>query len=217
MANVLKKIVCISDTHCRRLKLPEGDILIHSGDWSGRGDQSETEDFIRWMEEVEGNYKAIVVVPGNHDRWVMANTPEAKKKFKDAGIIFLEDEYNFVEGLHFYGMPWTPIFGRWAYMSDDRGRALRCGAIQSPVDVLVTHGPPYGIMDEVLDWNKHQFRNVGCPHILEAVKRVKPKLHTFGHIHEGSGIHVFDTTLMTNASIMDKLYNPVNAPKIVYL
>ena len=68
-----------------------------------------------------------------------------------------------------------------------------------------------------IDHGRQQFVNVGCRPLLEAVNRVKPKLHVFGHIHEGSGIYMHDQTLMVNASIMDKYYSPQNHPKVVFL
>lgn len=218
----MKTIVCISDTHQRKPQLPRfdhftPDLLIHAGDWSGRGDEQETNDCVKWLEDVAADYRNVIVVPGNHDRWCMANPAEAKKRFADAGITYLEDEGTTYNGWHIYGMPWTPVFGRWAYMTDSHGRKLRCDAIPDDTDILITHGPPKGYLDDVLDWARGGHINVGCEHILEAVQRIQPKLHVFGHIHEGSGLATLGKTLLVNASVMDRLYNPVNQYKIVYL
>ncbi len=50
------------------------------------------------------------------------------------------------------------------------------------VDIIMTHGPPYGILDRTKEW-----QNVGCEALLGALIRAKPKLHCFGHIHEAMG------------------------------
>lgn len=70
-----------------------------------------------------------------------------------------------------FTLPTGPLLeAKWAQISDD-------------VDVLVTHGPPKGILDGLFDGT-----HVGCEHLLEAVQsRVKPRVHIFGHIHEGYG------------------------------
>lgn len=52
----------------------------------------------------------------------------------------------------------------------------------SEVDVIMTHGPPMGILDEVYNGG-----HVGCEHLLRAARRCKPRMHCFGHIHEGWG------------------------------
>jgi Icc-related predicted phosphoesterase len=218
----MKTIVCISDTHRHQPKLPRfdnftPDLLIHAGDWSSQGTEEETNDCVKWLEDKADGYRNVIVVPGNHDRWCMANSAEAKKRFADAGITYLEDEGTTYSGWKIYGMPWTPIFGRWAFMSSSDGRKLRCDAIPNDTDILITHGPPKGYLDEVLDWARGGHINVGCEHLKDAVERIQPKLHVFGHIHEGAGISMLGKTLLVNASIMDRLYNPVNQYKIVYL
>lgn len=47
---------------------------------------------------------------------------------------------------------------------------------------MMTHGPPFGILDATRTGEK-----VGCVHLLRAARRCKPRLHCFGHIHEGWG------------------------------
>lgn len=208
------KLVCISDTHCVSVpNLPEADVLIHSGDWSGQGSEQETMRFIAWLESIEHKYGDIVVVPGNHDRWCFAHPANANALFEQRGWTYLEDAEATIQGKRFYGMPWTPIFGKWAFMTDPFGMKPRCDAIPDGIEILVTHGPPRGFMDEVdaIVGNKLQTIHVGCPVLLEAVERVKPKLHVFGHIHEGAGRFDYGGIKMINASIMDKHYRPKNS------
>ena len=50
------------------------------------------------------------------------------------------------------------------------------------VDIMLTHGPPMGILDKT--WRGEA---VGCDHLLRAARRSRPLLHCFGHIHEGWG------------------------------
>ena len=47
---------------------------------------------------------------------------------------------------------------------------------------MLTHGPPHGILDEIFPGE-----NVGCENLRRAVERCKPRIHAFGHIHEGWG------------------------------
>jgi len=55
------------------------------------------------------------------------------------------------------------------------------------VDIVMTHGPPREVLD--LTTRNH---NAGCPHLLRAVHRAKPRIHCFGHIHEGWGAQIVD-------------------------
>lgn len=81
--------------------------------------------------------------------------------------------------------------------------------IPASIDVLVTHGPPFGIFDETID----EIR-VGCEDLRIAVQeRVKPRIHCFGHIHEcGDSISEIDAITFVNCSYVDERYRPVNSP-----
>jgi hypothetical protein len=95
-----------------------------------------------------------------------------------------------------YASPYTPEFCQWAFAYDrntDRYNLRQStseGVFVPPnpvpdtgVDIMLTHGPPYGILDSVVETHV----SVGCEHLFRAVERVKPQLHAFGHIHEGYG------------------------------
>lgn len=89
-------------------------------------------------------------------------------------------------------------------------------------DVLITHGPPHGILDEAPMPNPDtKDRHVGCEMLLDRVLQIRPQLHVFGHIHEGYGVlstecHSLQTkTTFVNAATCDAAYRPVNAPIVV--
>jgi Icc-related predicted phosphoesterase len=64
--------------------------------------------------------------------------------------------------------------------------------IPANTDIQITHGPPYGILDK----NRVGF-SAGCQSLKRVVKRIKPMLHVFGHIHERSGmVELVDTTFV---------------------
>jgi Icc-related predicted phosphoesterase len=212
------KILLLSDTHGQKVKnLPKADLLIHSGDWSGAGTYKETRDLIEWLQTIKHKFGKIVVVPGNHDRWVEANQAQAKREFADNDMELLIHESTFHMGAIIYGHPMTPIFGNWAFMGNDRQRKLAADAIPLDTSILVSHGPPLGYLDKLAENGSAPGMSVGCKHLAEAVLRVQPEMHVFGHIHEGSGVMTLGKTLLVNASHMDEYYTPTNAFKVVYL
>ncbi len=84
--------------------------------------------------------------------------------------------------------------------------------IPDDIDVLITHGPPYRILDKVISGER-----VGCVDLKQAVERIKPKLHIFGHIHESYGILEKEGTTYVNASLCNFNYRPINPPIVVDL
>lgn len=144
------KLVCISDTHSlhRRLQsIPDGDVLIHAGDCLGQGTLENIEDFNDWLGSLPHRHK--IVIAGNHD-WAFQETPELARQALTSAI-YLEDSGVEIEGVRFWGSPWTPIFMNWAFMLG-RGEPLyeKWQLIPDDTDVLITHGPPQGIGDEVM-------------------------------------------------------------------
>ena len=80
--------------------------------------------------------------------------------------------------------------------------------------MLITHGPPTGVLDMTRDNG-----SVGCPKLREALGRVRPKLHVFGHIHETHGQQLLQEsgTLCVNASICSYEYRPVQPAHVIDL
>ncbi len=191
----------------RRVRVPDGDVVIHAGDFCGQGTREQVRDLAGFFQALPHRHK--VVIPGNHDRCLELDLELGPLMFK--GCHYLLDSGVTIEGLRFWGSPWQPWFMDWAF-NLPRGAALRerWALIPEGTDVLITHGPPFG----VLDWTARGER-VGCEELLAAVQRVKPKLHVFGHIHEGYGEHEQDGTRFVNASICTEAYKPTNAPIVV--
>lgn len=215
------RIVAISDTHGRHeeLDLPEGDLIIHAGDFSRRGvDADELGAFLRWFAALPHPHK--VLVAGNHDLLVERD-PARARALLPPGVTYLQDGAAEVAGLRVWGAPWTPVFCRWAFMLP-RGEALRAkwDRIPSGVDVLVTHGPPYGHGDLARPFDGQQPRAVGCVELLQAVRRVRPRLHVYGHIHEGHGVTRSDDiegTLFANAASCAHDQDALRAPLVLDL
>jgi Icc-related predicted phosphoesterase len=95
----------------------------------------------------------------------------------------------------------------WAF-TYPRGAGARYW-VQIPygLDVLITHGPPFGILDQIEPGGAY----LGCEELLKVVKEKKPKLHIFGHIHGGAGTFDNGTTRFVNAAFLNERYQP-NAP-----
>ena len=182
------KLVCISDTHRfhRQLEVPEGDVLIHAGDFSNNGGMTEVKGFLEWFHEQPHPYK--IFIAGNHDRTF------EKKPEKMAGIIesfpglhYLEDRAMTVEGLRFYGSPWTPEFCNWAFNVKRGELHKKWDRIPQDVDVLVTHGPPSGGLGGLIDPDRlpggeEANLDVGDEELLSVIMKVKPRIHVCGHI-----------------------------------
>ena len=203
------KIVCISDTHLRAVEVPDGDVLVHAGDFTMGGTLPEVHSFCKWLGQLPHPHK--VVIAGNHD-WLFQRRPDLARPLL-SNVIYLEDALAEVAGLRIWGSPWQPRFGDWAF-NLDRGPALRAkwDLVPDGIDILVTHGPP-ALMCDLTAGRVH----VGCEDLRIAVEERKPRLHVFGHIHEGYGVVETPDTVFVNASICDKNYFPTNMPVVVEL
>jgi len=204
------RLVIISDTHgFHGFPVPPGDVLIHAGDGCARGTLAEAQAWASFLRGLPHRHK--IVIAGNHDRVFESDFAEAKRAF--AGLDFLHDTGCEREGVQFWGAPWQPWFLSWAF-NLPRGPELaaKWALIPDATDVLVTHGPPMGILDET-----YAGEPVGCEDLRRAVSRVRPRVHVFGHIHEGYGTERIDETLFVNASVCTLAYKPTNAPIVVDL
>jgi len=224
------KIVCISDTHNRHKEIDcgKGDIIIHAGDATGRGQSGEIEPFLKWYGSLDFVHK--VMIAGNHD-WGFEREPERFEKMCEKyGVIYLNDsecvitDFDTGKDIKIWGSPVQPTFCNWAFNRDidhdnqgDPYHGFKKHPLIKPhwdmipddVDILITHGPPYGIRDEVPRWHgiSGDTEHVGCPHLMDAIEnRVKPKMHVFGHIHEEYGITYKSGTMFVNASSLDDRY-----------
>lgn len=209
------RIVCISDTHLAHttgtLEVPDGDVLLHAGDATRHGSLPEIERFSDWFAGFPHRHK--VLVAGNHD-WGFQRQPEAARAALDPSIVYLEDRLVELEGLRVWGTPWQPEFFAWAF-NLPRGEALRekWRLVPAGVDVLLSHGPPYGFGDRVARGER-----AGCEDLLDEVRtRIRPRLHVFGHIHEGYGRYQDEDRTLVNASLVDVRYRIANRGIVVDL
>ena len=211
MSSPATRVVAISDTHCMHglLTLPEGDVLVHTGDFCGRGSVAQAEDFAAWFAQLPHPHK--VVIAGNHDRCLEDDPTLAERLFAAEDVTYLFDTAATVAGLRFHGSPWQPAFFDWAF-NLPRGQPLaeKWALIDEDVDVLLTHGPPSGVLDGTT-----RGVNVGCEALTEALARVRPRLHIFGHIHEGYGALHQGETLYVNACTCTVDYRPANPPIVI--
>lgn len=217
----------------------KAEVLVHCGDFSdvegdertrkfvGIGMLSGIHSFAEWCAMlVRKSYvKHVVVIAGNHDLRLDKTFPEIASTFPDLparcrkildvpGAHYLQDEALSLEGVTFYGSPWTPRFCDWGFQIDSTAHdECICEQIPDHVDVLVTHGPPADILDLC-----HDGRRVGSPTLRARVDRAGgPKIHAFGHIHHSYGMEVRGGRLFVNASICTEEYKPTNPPIVLDL
>lgn len=203
------KFVAISDTHGRHrsLRLPKGDVIIHAGDITYKGEEEEVVDFLKWFSKLPYKYK--VFTAGNHDFFFEKAKPLHVNSLIPEGVIYLNDSGIQIEGCNVWGSAITPWFFNWAF-NRRRGNDINKHWKLIPADthVLITHGPAYGILDAVGNGN-----HVGCVDLLKTVQLIKPKVHIMGHIHEAYGRHQKGDTLFINACVLNEAYQLVNTPQ----
>ncbi|KAK4869620.1 hypothetical protein LT330_006002 [Penicillium expansum] len=179
-------IVCVSDSHNRQPSLPDGDILIHSGDLTQSGSLKELQATLNWLHAQP--HRTKIVVAGNHDMLLDTARDDSDQAVSERAqldwgkIVYLENEEITVScangrQLRIYGSPLTPRYGNWAFQYP-RNQDVWTGSVPDGIDMLITHGPPRAHLDLL---------NLGCAHLLRELWRVKPRLHVFGHVHAGAG------------------------------
>ena len=232
------RILIISDTHGKHnlingshftaKNFPEADIFIHAGDFANTGRYSEEFiSFNNWLDHIPVIHSNRLLVAGNHDIHLDETHRQSNIKIasKTKAMLtngrYFQDESIVIDGIKFYLSPWTPEFYGWGFNAK-RGDELAkiWEKIPEDVDVLVTHGPPYGILDQIVKsgiqgdsrFNEH----LGCEELYKAVRKINPAVHIFGHIH-GSRGYVTNgplgmSTTFINASFLDERYNPHPGP-----
>ncbi|KAL9027800.1 MAG: hypothetical protein Q9196_003733 [Gyalolechia fulgens] len=199
--------------HAYRSPLPPADVLLHAGDLTNFGYINEYEAMVKVLAAADAELK--IVIAGNHDISLDVEYYEStgKRRFhrnlsedlevvrniwtggeaKNAGIVYLEEgmrTFTLRNGASFtiYTSPYQPEFCDWAFPYERDEDRFNPPNAKNPIpswpdiDILLTHGPPMGIRDMTFTGE-----TVGCEHLLRAVKRCRPRLHCFGHIHEGWG------------------------------
>tara|TARA_R100001086_G_C11823325_1_gene254652 strand:- start:563 stop:1273 length:711 start_codon:yes stop_codon:yes gene_type:complete len=211
------KFVIISDTHTRFDKdLPDGDVLIHCGDysllpkWAPFDEQvQELLDFNKPLEKFKDKYAYILYTSGNHDL-IFEKSPKIAKNLLTNAITLNDKEIVLFNQIKVYGTPSQPPFCDWGFNHDSNLRAHKYNNIPEDTNILITHCPPIGILDSLDDGT-----SVGCPILKRRIKDLSQlKMHCWGHIHESAGQVEENGVQYINASICTKHYNPTN-PAIV--
>ena len=182
------KIGCISDTHCFHglfdySEFDGLDMLLFAGDCSTvylrHVNLVEVLNFIEWFESIPIKYK--IWVAGNHDTSIESKLVIPKEILKSS--VYLEHDEVVVEGLRIFGSPYTPTFGNWAFMKSRTSINRVWETLPDEIDILITHGPPKGILDLSYNQQTKALEKCGDSSLFKKVMKIKPKLHVFGHIH----------------------------------
>ena len=218
-------LTIISDTHNKHKHvtgdLKGGDLLLHAGDISSMGYEHEIREFAKWYNGLN-NYHHKVFIAGNHD-WGFQNNVE-----KVRGILSEYDTINHlqddwitvgdsdphdpnVQTVKIWGSPWQPEFYNWAFNLPRNSEELKAvwDMIPEDVDILITHGPAWGFLDDV-EGNRNV--HLGCELLAERIKQIKPKIHICGHIHTGYGHYYDGHTHYFNAAVLNERYNYAHLP-----
>lgn len=212
------KIVCISDTHnghskqsfSRRIEKMGGDLLIHAGDFGENGSKCEVDDAFKWLCSLN-NFKYKIFISGNMDgiglekRNLWEKSREDRDLYsKKHNVIYLENDHCEVEGLTIYGSPYTPEFyGGFQYQRRSTDAKKLWSKIPESCDILVSHGPPSGILDKTSRGDR-----VGCHDLLEAInERPSIKAVVFGHVHHSYGFHKSNNKWFINAAQYNGIYD----------
>ncbi len=208
------RVAVTSDTHGRQnWVMPQCDVFVHAGDITGRGSIEETSRFAaRLRDEMSSPHgpRHAIIIPGNHDQcFELFPTPVRELFGKNVHVLL--DEAVTLDGVRFYGSPWTPPFMRWHFMADERRLAALYSGMPDTLDMLVTHSPPRGILDP--GW---QEAHVGSTAMADAVATRKITHHVFGHLHDAGGQSIqIGATTFHNVAACNEQYVLVNQPKVI--
>ena len=204
-------ICCISDTHelHAELDIPDADIFIHAGDYTMFSRRAAAIlDFNEWLGELPHRHR--LVVPGNHEFYLEA---DPLRRGLITYAITLVNETVEVMGLKIWGSPVTPLANTAFGLPSPRDRARLYATIPEDVDIIISHGPAYGILDSPPGSSYHN----GCPELLKAVTRLKPKAVICGHVHGAQGVVEKDGTLYVNAAMLGQDGDLTGSPIVLRL
>lgn len=192
---MIETILCLSDTHGRHRQLvglPVTDVIVHCGDFTELGTNSEALDFLEWFCDLPYRHKIFTL--GNHDTCLFG----AEVGGLDANVHFLCNSGAEIEGITFYGLPF--------FSGGNADRYI--GKIPERTDMLISHQPPYGILDMAYESGYGDVR-FGSEPLLMKISEIMPKACIFGHIHPSYGTAVHNGTTFVNASLMkeDRSFN----------
>ena len=238
------RVVCISDTHGYHRQignLPMGDILVHAGDFTFFGKtlkQLEKQDFHTWLAEQPHPYK--ILVAGNHEEcldpvlskdaaaalaWLISRPgfrplPPAGQE-ASPGCYYLDNQAISVLGLRLYGAPEQPDYGHMGFNRSHKELLAIWDRVPADVQLLVTHGPPFGVLDEMAAGPHFSGKsNEGCRALAQRIRRLRDlRLHVFGHIHPAYGVkegdRINDQVTFVNAALANRDHRPVVPPIVI--
>jgi Icc-related predicted phosphoesterase len=206
------RFVCVADLHGYLPSVPPCDVLLVAGDICPTDDERPATQrrwlgstFARWLAEVPA--RVVVGVAGNHD--FVGETDAGA--LRDLDWHYLQDETIVIDGVSFFGSPWTSRFQDWAFMLNEQELAQRWALIPDAIDVLCVHSPPRGYGDWISG------HSIGSPSLLSAIDEREPKLCAFGHVHQGYGRWQRGSSTLVNAAHCGMDYLPAHEPVVVEL
>jgi len=211
------RFVVLSDTHSKAdqiKKVPLGDVLIHCGDFSDRGEPGEVEAFEAFLKKLPHKHK--IVIAGNHElsffegrfdsvgQYLTTEKVENPERIKQDFInhkccTYLEHSGITMNGIKIYGIPWINN-------QDKDHLESMYSKIPQDTNILISHCPPYGFGDLLED------KHIGHVGLLKYVNTVKPKYHLFGHVHEAYGVFTNGSTIFVNAATCTRDLQPEHTP-----
>jgi Icc-related predicted phosphoesterase len=213
------KIICISDTHNHHKliepMLPDGDVIIHAGDVTENGSDREFYAFMNWFNDLP--YKHRIFIAGNHDGILERSHVRTIRQFCSDNTHYLFEDSVVINGIKFWGSPYTPRFFNWAFNVDRDKLYQHWDKIDSDTNVLITHGPAGGILDVAPRVSGKGWENTGCETLrLELEFELKETVaHVFGHIHCDAGVaRTIPHLLSINASSVSDDYSKLNKPVV---
>lgn len=184
------RLVILSDTHRSYTRpIPVGDVLIHCGD-----SELSKNELDAWAADL--SHRAKLSVAGNMDIALSDERKDRKSSFQH--VTYLQDNEQVVSGIKFYGSPWTPEFVGVFQLRNSADAQKVWNKVPSDADVLITHGPPAGVLDRT-----SRGMGVGDRDLLDLVRNVRPRVHCFGHVHESYGTLRENGTLFCNAAVFN--------------
>lgn len=209
------KLVCVSDTHGQEAKLsvPDGDILVHCGDFSNMGTEKELISFAGWLKRQP--HKQIFISPGNHDGLTQENPARAKEILENSrpGVRLMLHEAIEFGGLKWFLSPYTQEFSGWWWMAEEEELAQRWAEIPDDTQILVTHGPAFGILDTIENQPDY---HAGSKSLLERIGQLKDLRHFFsGHLHHTNGQSSnIGGIIFTNAAVLNDRNQLCSQPQV---
>jgi calcineurin-like phosphoesterase family protein len=198
--------VLLGDTHGFHPDIPDGDVLIHTGDFTqGWGGRDHVKDVAKWLGSLPHPHKFLI--GGNHDGSLFAHDEQCRAILGVRGITYLCHEAAMVGDIKIWGSPYHPQFAG-VFGKTRLELAALWDQIDPDTDVLITHGPPHGILD--IPGSPLPPEHAGDVDLWLRVERVRPKLHAFGHIHGGYGVAKQWGVTFYNVSVCNEKYEPVN-------